>query len=165
MKADTRIRVAERDDVEALTTLIVAFRDFLGRDGPAEADIRASMITQLRNTEVLALLAFRGDIPLGYAFVLFRYSHWANGLEATVNDLFVRESARGTGIGRQLITQALTASQSRGCRLVTLSTNEMNTASNRIYESLGFTCYSNLWRGRQVYYRLSLPDVDVSASV
>ncbi|MBK7263926.1 MAG: GNAT family N-acetyltransferase [Rubrivivax sp.] len=146
MQADFIVRVAERSDVETLTTLIVNFRDFLGRDGPTEGDIRASMVAQLRNTEVQAFIAFRGDIPIGYALVLFRYSHWANGLEATVNDLFVRENERGTGVGRQLIVQALTASTSRGCRLVTLSTNEMNVASNRIYESLGFSCYSTLAR-------------------
>ncbi len=160
MNADVTIRSAQRQDVETLTALVVQFRDFLGRDGPSEADIRESMIAQLRNTDVLALLVFRDEVPVGYAFVLFRYSHWANGLEATVNDLFVLESERGTGVGRQLIAHAVTASTSRGCRLVTLSTNEMNTASNRIYESLGFTCYSHLWRGRQVAYRLSLPETN-----
>ena len=160
MQADFIVRVAERSDVETLTTLIVNFRDFLGRDGPTEGDIRASMVAQLRNSDVLALLAFRGTIPIGYAFLLFRYSHWANGIEATVNDLFVLESVRGTGVGRALISQSVVAAKARGTRLVTLSTNEMNTASNRIYESIGFICYSNLWQGKQVYYRLSLPETD-----
>ena len=157
MKTELLVRVAERTDVEALAGLIVKFRDFLGRSEPTEEDVRSSMIAQLRNPDVLALLAFRGETPVGYCFLLFRYSHWANGLEATINDLFVLEQERGTGAGRQLISQALVASRARGCRLVTLSTNEMNAASNRIYESLGFACYSNLWQGKQVYYRLSLP--------
>ena len=106
----------------------------------------------------MALLAFSDGVPIGYAFVLFRYSHWANGIEATVNDLFVLECQRGTGAGRELIAQVLSVARSRGARLVTLSTDEMNTASNRIYASLGFTCHSNLWRGKQIYYRLSSPE-------
>ncbi len=160
MNTDRMVRIAGRGDVADLTSLIVGFREFLGRDGPAEEDIRASMTAQLRNTDVSVLLAYRGDVPIGYAFVLFRYSHWANGIEATVNDLFVLESERGAGTGRELIAQTLAVARSRGCRLVTLSTNEMNIASNRIYESLGFNCHSNLWRGKQVYYRLSLPETD-----
>ncbi len=158
MSPERIIRAASSDDVENLTRLIAAFRDFLGRDGPAENDIRKSMIAQLQNPDVAAVLAFSDGVPIGYAFVLFRYSHWANAIEATVNDLYVIERERGTGTGRELITHVLSVARSRGARLVTLSTNEMNTASNRIYESLGFTCYSNLWRGKQIYYRLSLPE-------
>ena len=160
MSAEKIVRAASSNDVENLTKLIVAFRDFLGRDGPAEADIRQSMVAQLHNPDVVALIAFEEGVPIGYAFVLFRYSHWVNGIEATVNDLFVLERGRGAGTGRELITQVLSVARSRGSRLVTLSTNEMNTASNRIYESLGFTCYSNIWRGKQIYYRLSLPEAD-----
>ena len=160
MNTDRIVRTAARGDVEDLTALIVGFRKFLGRDGPTDEDIRASMIAQLRNSDVLVLLAYRGDTPVGYAFALLRYSHWANGIEATVNDLFVLESERGTGTGRELIAQTVAIVKSRGCRLVTLSTNEMNIASNRIYESLGFNCFSNLWRGKQVYYRLALPETD-----
>ncbi len=50
----------------------------------------------------------------------------------------MRESARGTGLGRALVTAALERARERGCRRVELDTSEGNTPALALYHSLGF---------------------------
>ncbi len=155
---DIEVRSATRKDAEAIGILVAGFRDFLQRTEPSNDDIRASVIVWLRcqNTEVSVAL-LNGEI-VGYATTLYQYSLWANGVAATVSDLFVKQDIRKSGVGRRLIKHALNVAASRGARSVGLSTNEMNIASSRIYESLGFSSYSKLWQGRQVAYRKSIAE-------
>ncbi len=147
------VRSATRGDAEAISHLVAGFRDFLKRSEPSIEDIQASVTIWLRcqNTEVS--IALRNGEPVGYATTLYQYSLWANGTGATVSDLFVQEGRRKSGAGRRLIEHTLEVAFRRGARSIGLSTNEMNIASNRIYESLGFSSHSELWQGRQLAYR------------
>jgi GNAT superfamily N-acetyltransferase len=151
------IRSAIRSDVDAVTQLVAGFRDFLQRSEPANDELRASVIKWLGSEDTEVSIALLNGVAVGYATTLYQYSLWANGINATISDLFVMESVRKSGAGRRLIEHALEVAARRGARAANLSTNEMNTASTRIYESLGFNSFSNLWQGRQVAYRKSIP--------
>jgi GNAT superfamily N-acetyltransferase len=153
---DIQLRSATAGDADALARLVIGFRDFLKRSQPSEHEVRTSVNVWLgcSNTEIS--LAFKNGVAVGYATVLYQYSLWANGTGATVSDLFVLESGRKAGVGRQLIIHALEIAARRGARAANLSTNERNVASTQIYESLGFDSYSQVWQGRQVAYRKTL---------
>ena len=153
---DIEVRSATRKDAEAISNLVAGFRDFLQRSEPSNDDIRASVTVWLhcQNTEVS--VALLDGTPVGYATTLYQYSLWANGVGATISDLFVQETVRKSGIGLLLIKHTLEVAARRGARSATLSTNEMNIASSRIYESLGFSSYSKLWQGRQIAYRKTI---------
>ena len=151
------IRSATQSDLDAVTQLVSGFRYFLQRSEPANDELRASVIVWLRSESTEVSIALLIGVAVGYASTLYQYSLWANGINATISDLFVIESVRKTGAGRRLIEHALEVAASRGARAANLSTNERNTASIRIYESLGFNSFSNLWQGRQVAYRKSIP--------
>lgn len=150
------VRSATRKDANAITCLVVGFRDFLNRSEPTDSDLAASVNLWLRcqNTEVS--IALLNGVAVGYATTQYQYSLWANGVDATVSDLFVNEDVRKSGTGRRLIEHALDVALQRGARSLSLNTNEMNTASNRIYEKLGFNSYSELWQGRQIAYRKAI---------
>lgn len=153
---DIEVRSATRGDAAAISLLVVGFRDFLRRSEPSDESIQASVTVWLRcqNTEVsIALLE---GVAIGYATTLYQYSLWANGVGATVSDLYVQERIRKSGAGRQLMQHVLEVAARRGARSVGLNTNEKNLPSNRIYESLGFSSYSAVWQGRQIAYRKSI---------
>ena len=55
-----------------------------------------------------------------------------------LNDLFVREEARGKGAGRKLIGMAGEFAKAAGAVRLTLSTALTNTRAQAVYESLGW---------------------------
>src|SRR6185436_1696637 len=66
--------------------------------------------------------------------------------------LYVRDSLRGTGLGRRLAAASLDAARGRGYRRMVLDTLASMTPALRLYASLGF-------RETGAYYPNPLPDV------
>ncbi len=79
------------------------------------------------------LLARRDGRPVG-AVTLQRRTQ----TEAELNRLFVVEAARGTGIGRALVTTLIGDARTLGYRTVFLSTVRRFDAALALYRSLGF---------------------------
>jgi [ribosomal protein S18]-alanine N-acetyltransferase len=69
---------------------------------------------------------------IGYTLAAVR------GGDGTLGRLAVVQSERGRGVGRALICEAVTWMVREGARSVTLSTQEHNMASRKLYTSLGF---------------------------
>jgi GNAT superfamily N-acetyltransferase len=59
-------------------------------------------------------------------------------MRAQIEGVRVASSARGTGLGSQLIEWAVDEARARGCRMVQLTTNNSRTDAHRFYEKLGF---------------------------
>ena len=150
------IRIAVPDDIQIIVDLAVAFRDHLQRARPSNEEFLASVGRLVDSPDAEFYIAIRDGTSVGYVLQRFRYSMWASGIEATIEDLFVDPAERGQGIGRLLIQYALGRARERGCTTVCLDTNENNAASTRIYGRLGFEAFSKRWNGRQVFYRLAL---------
>ena len=62
----------------------------------------------------------RGGAVLGYLAVQWLLPLFNPQLEGYVSDLFVRASARGTGVGGQLLERIVLEGRARGCRRLTL---------------------------------------------
>ena len=60
------------------------------------------------------------------------------GTEAELNRLFVREAARGTGVGRVLVTTLIERARALGYRTLFLSAVRRFDAALALYRSLGF---------------------------
>jgi ribosomal protein S18 acetylase RimI-like enzyme len=61
------------------------------------------------------------------------------GTEARIEDVVVDPSARGAGLGRALVTAALTRAAARGARHVELTSAPSRQAARHLYQNLGFT--------------------------
>lgn len=149
-------RPAHPTDAAAIARLAIAFRNHLQRSVPTDEQLRQG-ITRLLAADDAQFGVCEVDGALaGYVLQRFRYSMWVAGLEATIEDLFVDPQHRGGGIGGLLVSAALDRARARGCLTACLDTNEHNTASQRIYQALGFSAFSPRWNGNQVFYRARL---------
>jgi ribosomal protein S18 acetylase RimI-like enzyme len=133
--------LAEERDLDEVTALIAAFRDWWGKDVPADESIRAIVRTLLRDpmTEYLLAAPAPGEPACGVCQLRYRLSVWTGAEDCWLEDLYVAGDARRSGIGRSLVTAALESARARGCRRIELDVNEENTAALDFYRALGFS--------------------------
>jgi GNAT superfamily N-acetyltransferase len=124
--------------------LLGEFRDHLGKDSPADDSIRASVAMMIGGEDTEYWLAASGDgaPAAGVCQLRFRHSVWTGADDCWLEDLFVRGSERGTGLGRALVVAAIDCARERGCARIELDTEEVNRAAVSLYESLGFSAAS-----------------------
>jgi ribosomal protein S18 acetylase RimI-like enzyme len=133
--------MANSGDVEAVASLIAAFRTWWGKDEPTLEQIRAttSRLVEDPNTEFLLAAPGESARAAGVCQLRYRLSVWTGADDCWLEDLYVDDGARGTGLGRALVEAAFERARERGCRRIELDVNEQNTAAIAFYESLGFT--------------------------
>ena len=136
-----RAWVAEFDEAEAVARLLVAFRDHNGSDWPSENSFIAGVekLMDDRYTEFLLGAPDDDSPPGGVAQLRFRHSVWTAAPDCWLEDLYVAEDARGSGVGGALVELTLERARERDCMRVELDTNENNDAALRLYERHGFS--------------------------
>ncbi len=143
------IRVATPDDVDVVAGLMCDFRDHNGRDAPPDDVMRAGVERLLGRDDGEFLLG--GDPPMGVVQLRYRYGVWWDAEDCCVEDVFVREQARGTRLGRALVAFAIDRARERGCRRLELDTGDDNAPAQGLYRSLGF-------RSHGVFMRRAIPE-------
>jgi GNAT superfamily N-acetyltransferase len=149
---------AEPHEAEAVARLVVEFRDHLGLDWPSANAFLAGVERLIEHRDTAFLLAAPNEDapPSGVAQVRFRYGLWWAAEDCLLEDLFVREDARGQGVGRALVEAVVELARERGCRRVELDVNEANAPALAVYESLGFSAQDDRYGGRNLLMRLRL---------
>jgi GNAT superfamily N-acetyltransferase len=135
---------ASPDEAEAVAGLLVEFRDHLGHATPSEESFLESVrhLIGRSDTEFWLAASDQETEPAAVCQLRFRHSVWTAAEDCWLEDLFVRDSARGQGLGRALVQRALERAAERGCRRVELDTNEDNRVAIGLYESAGFSVTS-----------------------
>ena len=136
--------IAAHEQAPAVAALLCEFRDWWGKDEPDDEQMLDSVehIMGGRDGEYLLAAgpdAVTTDDPVGVAQLRYRWSVWQTGYDCWLEDLYVRESARGCGVGRALVLGAVDVASSRGCRRIELDVNEDNEAARALYEACGFS--------------------------
>jgi GNAT superfamily N-acetyltransferase len=129
------VRVAGAGDAGVVADLLIAFRDWIGYPTPPDETVRATVPKLIEDASTVYLLA--GDA--GLAQLRFRLSAWTGVEDCWLEDVFVRESARGTGVGRALVAEALSHARSRGCHRIELDVQADNAPALALYERSGFS--------------------------
>jgi ribosomal protein S18 acetylase RimI-like enzyme len=90
--------------------------------------------------EAVYLIAWAGDVPVGYVFVKLVPSSAPAHEEACaeLEDLFVAEDRRSRGIGTRLALEAEAIARDRGHSKIGLSVGVENTRAERLYRRLGY---------------------------
>lgn len=133
MSAACTLRAAQPADAPALAALLQGigwFDRFATGHPEAHADQLAPLLAP--SPHQLQLVACDAqDQLIGYCAV-----HWLpiailQGWEGYVSELFIADSARGSGVGSQLLDQVTAAARSRGCRRLWLVNNRQRDSYHR----------------------------------
>jgi GNAT superfamily N-acetyltransferase len=131
---------AAPEEAPEVARLLVAFRDWWGRDEPGDAAFLASVerLIGREDTEFWLAAPEPGAVAAGVAQLRFRWSVWTAAEDCSLEDLYVADAARGTGLGRALVAATLDRARERGCRRVELDVSTANPAALALYGSFGF---------------------------
>jgi ribosomal protein S18 acetylase RimI-like enzyme len=138
--SEPRVWVAGEADAESVSALMAGFRDHIGRDRPTDAEIRGTVDVLLNDADTEFLLAARDeqDVPAGVCQLRYRLAVWTSTDDCWLEDLYVTDEARGTGLGRALIATAFERARARGCARVQLDVAEDNARAIDVYREAGF---------------------------
>lgn len=150
MSAGLRIRQAGLADVCALAPLFDAYRGFYGQASDvvlAESFLRE----RLALGESMILLAEHDGAAVGFVQLYPLFSSVRARRILVLNDLFVEEGARRTGVAQALLREAESLAQAVGALRLVLETGEDNRPAQRLYERLGWRHVSETrWYEREV---------------
>jgi GNAT superfamily N-acetyltransferase len=127
---------ADAEDIVAMVRELALFeREPLANVAASPADIRRDCFDGNPRAEVL--IGEMGGRVAGFVLFFHNYSTWLARTGLYIEDLYVRETARGTGLGRALLAAVARLAIARGCRRLDLSVLHWNPA-RKFYERLGF---------------------------
>lgn len=156
----TLIRPAAPEDAATIVRLVQALATYenepLSSVKITPADVLRDGFGPDRRFE--ALIAELEHEPVGFALFFHNYSTWEGRAGIYVEDLFVLESARGHGLGRQLITALAAIADTRGCKRLDLNVLDWNPTRD-FYHRLGIA-HLKEW----LPYRMTQPAIAALAA-
>ena len=136
--ADLQIRPARVKDVPIILELI---RDLATYErAPDEVTATEEQLADVLFGERPAaevLLAFEGELPVGFAVFFHNFSTWLGQPGLYLEDLFVKPEKRGKGYGRALLVELATIACDRGCGRMEWAVLDWNEPAIKFYRTLG----------------------------
>jgi ribosomal protein S18 acetylase RimI-like enzyme len=137
---DFTVRQAESEDAIAIAPLFDAYRRFYGKS--ADVALAERFLRQrLANGDSIVLVAesqSAGGDPIGFVQLYPTFSSLRCERAWILNDLFVAERARRSGIAEGLMNAATDAARRAGVSSISLSTGHQNLAAQALYTKLGY---------------------------
>jgi GNAT superfamily N-acetyltransferase len=161
--AAIKLRFATPDDVGLILQLVrelAAYERAPDAVVATEDDLLRHGFGEERRFE--ALIAFLGEEPAGLALFFSNFSTWSGRPGLYLEDLYVREWARGSGVGRRLMARLAAIAIERGCARLDLAVLDWNPARG-FYHRLGIETRAEwlLYRAADdALHRLAAQDVD-----
>jgi len=134
-----RIRAATPDDVPAVLRMIRDLATY-EREPDAVHTTEEQLHAALFGPDAVAsaLLALGDDgSPVGFAVWYRSFSTWEGVPGIYLEDLFVSETARGSGLGRALLAALARIVEHRGFRRLEWAVLRWNTPSIEFYDAIG----------------------------
>ena len=146
------MRKASLNDVDQLVAMMTEF--YAESSYPVNqrraAETFAAVLSDDRLGNAWLIQADSHDV--GYAVVTFCYSLEYGGLNAVLDDFFVRPAFRGLGLGSAALEEIRAFCASRGIRAIHLETGRENHSALTLYHRVGFI------ETKQLHMTLKLAD-------
>jgi len=134
------IRNATPDDAEVLQDLILelaAYERLLDEAEPS-VDLLREHLSEEALTGCEALLAeTENGTAVGFALFFHNYSTFLTNAGLYLEDLFVKPTYRGEGIGFALLQRCAEIAEARGCRRMDWAVLDWNEEAIDFYEEIG----------------------------
>jgi GNAT superfamily N-acetyltransferase len=142
MNADVQYRVAGRSDLEAIITLLNddelgATRNPVFHDAPDRYTQAFDRIVDDPNNDFIVADMDGRTVGCYQLTFIVGLSH-LGGERAQIESVRIASDLRGSGLGTQLMLDAISRARSRGCFLVQLTTDIRRDHTKRFYERIGF---------------------------
>ena len=113
---------------------------FMAPQGDTEGGYAWFLGTQLREKDVIVLVAEQQASVVGYVYAGLEPQSWKELREACgfIHDVVVDERARHTGVAMALIDAAVVWLREQGAPRVVLWTAQQNDGAQRLFERVGF---------------------------
>ena len=139
-ESDIGIRLATADDAASIHSMIVALAKATGQ----RQQVTSKPEHFLRHVggarpAFEAYIAERAGRSLGLCLFFYSFSSWRGELGVYVQDLYVSDEARGSGLGRRLIAETVRHGKDRGATYLRLSVAGENTAAQEFYRAIGMS--------------------------
>jgi GNAT superfamily N-acetyltransferase len=135
------IRAADKNDFSQWKVLWNGYNAFYGRKGPTALPDTVTNMTWSRFFDgyepMQALVAEQSGQLLGLSHFLFHRTTISIESICYLQDLFTKEAARGTGVGRALIEEVYRYAKRAGCSRVYWHTHETNATAMTLYDKVG----------------------------
>ena len=132
------IEPVTEDQLEELLPMIADYQRFYGRREVDEKRNRAFFRRFIAPSEDGMLIGAWSDSGLlGYACLYWHFTSVGAAETVLMNDLYVDEAARGSGVGRALIEASAEVARDRGVRRLEWATAPDNHTAQRLYDSTG----------------------------
>jgi GNAT superfamily N-acetyltransferase len=149
MTGTSPVRLARPEDVPVVLSLIRELADY-------ERSLDSVQATETQLVDVLFgeapaaychVAEFDGEV-VGFALWFLNFSTWVGSHGIYLEDLYVRPSARGTGLGRALLMTLVEIARERGYGRVEWSVLDWNVDAQGFYRSIGAVAMDDwtVWR-------------------
>jgi ribosomal protein S18 acetylase RimI-like enzyme len=137
-------REAKPEDRTDLETMIQDYYLYDKQDID-KSKIKSSLDIALKtNPHVKIWIIEANNEIVGYLAVAVGFTIEAGGKDGFVDELFLKETYRGLGIGREAIRFAIKACPSLGIRRLSLEVESHNLRARNLYEEIGFFTHDRI---------------------
>lgn len=133
-----QVRQAGEADVPQVASLFALYRQFYGK--PYDIELAAVFLqNRLQRRESVVLLAeFKEGGPVGFTQLYPGFSSVSAAPAWILNDLYVTDSARGSGAASALMKGAEKLARQAGAAYLALETARDNSTAQRLYVREGY---------------------------
>jgi len=124
-------------DAEGFFGLLEGLARFEHLEPPSEAGRRRLLADIFRKRRIHLLVAVEGKRLVGYALYFFSYSSFLAKPTLYIEDIFVLEGNRGSGIGMNLFRRCAKEAMKEKCGRMEWAVLKWNKGAIRFYEGLG----------------------------
>jgi len=140
------LRPGTSADIDPVLGLVREFCE-IDRHDYDERRIRTALLPLLASTQFgFVLVAEQGEALVGYAVLTWGYSLEIGGVEAVLDEFYIRE--RGRGLGGAMIDEVVRLARQFGVRRIFLETERPNMRVRRLYARHGFVTEDSIWMSR-----------------
>ena len=125
-------------DIGLMVPLFDEYMIFYGKSSAPEK-YQDYLCERIENNEATVFLAYdERQSAIGFALNYISFSSVSLGKIIVLNDLYVTEESRNTGIGKKLIERTFKLAKEAGAVRVDLGTAKENLTAQGLYEKVGF---------------------------
>ncbi|MEP1765091.1 MAG: GNAT family N-acetyltransferase [Sulfitobacter sp.] len=132
------LTLAGPDHLEKLVSLVTSFHEEEGLETSDEERL-AGLVPLLEGIPYgCVYLIGPARAPIGYIAICFGWSVQYGGLDATIDELYIRPGVRGRGIASEALVALPRALADAGMRAIHLEVDNTNSKALKLYTRAGF---------------------------